>query len=109
MMVQNPSQSSYVPHTILDYTEKMTFVERFVNVIFYMGNEIVAKISLSDQEKLYRKYFPNSESFPPVTKKFYSEASIVFVNSHFSIDYSLALQPNLVKFIDSSQIYNNNI
>jgi hypothetical protein len=95
-MVSNPTQSGYNPHTMSGYSEDMTFTQRFENVFYFAFERIFTMISLRNQENIYMKYFPNSKDFKSIAQKFYSGASVVFVNSHYSIDYSIAYQPNLV-------------
>lgn len=98
-MTQNPSQTSYVPHMLLDFTPRMTFFQRFCNVIYSWRNEIFIFWYIREQEKLYKKYFPNSESFLPLREKINYGVSVVFVFSHFSISNLQPRQPNSVRIL----------
>lgn len=111
----NPDQISYDPHLLLDLTENMSYAQRFLNVIYHFGDKVQKPNYLRSQQSIYETGFPTSRRFTRFEDKFNYGVSIVrkikmktymfinflnllqfFINSHFSINYSKARQPNLV-------------
>lgn len=95
--VGNPDELSSVPHIFMAANDRMTFQQRFLNVII-SGIEMAFSAGLEyfHTEPLYREHFP-SDKFPSYwdMKK---NVSLVLVNQHFTQATPQALVPALQEF-----------
>uniref|UniRef100_A0A1B0DAR4 UDP-glucuronosyltransferase n=1 Tax=Phlebotomus papatasi TaxID=29031 RepID=A0A1B0DAR4_PHLPP len=92
----SPSPPSYVPNVQLSFSDRMTFVERLINVVVtaaegvYFGYYFHGK-----QVELYNKYFPDPK--PSLEELKSTHMSLVFLNSHFSLNYPRPYLPNMIE------------
>ncbi len=94
--VGNPDEVSSVPQLFVGANGRMTFLQRFLSVIF-TGLEMAFTSGLEYflMEPLYREHFPDT------TASFYEakrNVSLVLVNQHFSQATPQALVPGLQEF-----------
>ncbi|KAG5673618.1 hypothetical protein PVAND_003647 [Polypedilum vanderplanki] len=81
-MTGNESPPSYVPHPFLEYTDNMSFVQRFYNKFFVLIDDFFYNfLHIPWQKFLYRKYFPNAKR---TFDEMYRNSSIIFINNHVS-------------------------
>ncbi|KAJ9601562.1 hypothetical protein L9F63_000305 [Diploptera punctata] len=94
-LVGNPSPYSYVPDSLQELSDKMTFTERLLNTIGHLFQKLTTKYFHKDQDKLMRKHFhdPNMPSIEELEKR----TALVLVNHHFSISYPRPMVPNFVQ------------
>ena len=86
---------SYVPNPFSPFSDKMSFTQRLYNTYLnIVENFFFAVVHLPNQNRLYRKYFPNADkTFDEVRKS----SSIIFVNNHVSSSSARPYQPNTVE------------
>ena len=86
---------SYVPNPFLHYTDKMSYTQRLHNTFTNLvENVIYSGLHLPNQNRLYRKYFPNAR------KSFYEthkSSAIIFVNNHVSSSSARPYLPNIIE------------
>ncbi|KAJ9601569.1 hypothetical protein L9F63_000312, partial [Diploptera punctata] len=95
--IGNPTELSYVPDPYLDYTHKMTFSQRFWNVVTAYFYRIVRTYDhMPTMDSLVRKYYNFSEELPPLWEVELEVTSLSFFNTHFCISYPRPLLPNAI-------------
>lgn len=78
---------SHVPSTILPYTEKMDFFERWYNAVFVIFTWTVNRLlHVPWHMEIIRQNFAHLEPLPSTTE-LRKNASVYFVNAHTSITY----------------------
>lgn len=87
--------SSYVTHPFLHYTEHMTFSERLVNTfVSRVEDFFYGFFHLPNQNRLYKKYFPNAKnSFYEMHKN----SAIIFINNHVSSSSARPYMPSIIE------------
>nr|QPA18398.1 UDP-gluconosyltransferase [Trialeurodes vaporariorum] len=98
-MMGNPQGFAYLPDTEIEYTDRMTFLQRAHNTIFGLYRTIgTYAYQLPVSESNMREYFryPGSETLPPITSLL-TNISLVLVNSHSSLHYPRPYAPNMVE------------
>ncbi|KAF4519363.1 UDP-glycosyltransferase-07b, partial [Ephemera danica] len=91
----NPSELAYVGNSMLPFTDHMTFLERFENVMLTVFWDLgIRWIYMPRQEALRKEFFGASNS--SIWDLRYS-ASLALLNSHFSINYPRPLVPAVLE------------
>ncbi|XP_067012383.2 UDP-glucosyltransferase 2 isoform X3 [Anabrus simplex] len=94
--VGNPHTSSYIPEVILGLKPEMSFLQRFSNfgvtLFSYLSREFYF---LPKQQELLKKYFKDP-SIPPI-QEMEKNASLLLLNSHFSLSYPRPFTPNTIE------------
>ncbi|CAG2053468.1 unnamed protein product [Timema podura] len=94
--IGNPDNPAYVPNFFIPYGNKMSFVERFWNTLYYIviniSNHYYNEIPTNE---LSKRYFGNDVS--PIWKIAKKNTSLILVNSHFSIN---GIRPTVPGFIE---------
>lgn len=100
IMTGSPNPTSYIPNIFLKYTDKMSFLERFVNFFVWMLDEFYIRFDhFPRQKKLYEKYFPDAEtSFEDQRKNI----SLLFNNNYFA---SSTVKPGMPNIVDIGGIH----
>ncbi|XP_037030664.1 UDP-glucosyltransferase 2-like [Bradysia coprophila] len=95
--VGNPDEFSSVPHLFIGANDRMTFTQRFLNVLI-SGMEMALSSGMEYflMEPLYREHFP-LETFPSYWDM-RKNVSLILVNQHFSQGTPQALVPALQEF-----------
>ncbi|KAG5672608.1 hypothetical protein PVAND_002723 [Polypedilum vanderplanki] len=93
-MTGNISPTSFVPNSLLEYTDTMNFKERFFNTLNTLMEKIFYEFyHLPNQKRLYEKFFPNAHhSFYDV----YKNSSIIFINNNVVISSPRPYLPNMI-------------
>lgn len=87
---------SHVSHTILTYTDRMDFSQRWFNTMITFLDWILRKLShIPKQTELVEKHFGHLKPLPTI-EELRKNISIVFVNAHRSITYARPHMPGLV-------------
>ena len=86
-----PMPVSYVPQIKLAFTDKMTFVERVINLLAYLGTQVLAIPALCNpMDALKVKYNIKPErSFIETA----SDAEMVLITADFALEYPQPLLP----------------
>ena len=92
--VGNPENPSYDTHILLSYAGSMTFPQRLVNFAFHMYSAFTTKYYNAITTELNRDHFGDRV---PNVEKTLQNTSLVFVNSHFTVDTPRAFVPNTVE------------
>ncbi|XP_044729030.1 UDP-glycosyltransferase UGT5-like [Chrysoperla carnea] len=92
-LVGNQAPYSYVPNMLLNYSNRMTFIQRFVNsVIGFYVNIYKHVVHYPNQNKILYKYFQNAPDIHELMKN----VAIVLSNSHESVSFPRPLVKNVV-------------
>lgn len=88
---------SYVPHSLLAFSDHMTFYERLYNVALSMLDSVMIRrfVHLPRQTKVVHKYFADLEPLPSLDDLL-SRISVIMVYTHRSISYPRPAMPNLI-------------
>ncbi|XP_044010377.1 UDP-glucosyltransferase 2-like [Aphidius gifuensis] len=91
----NPLFSSYLPDTMLGYTDNMTFLERLHN-FYYNARQIFEyhTINLPIQEKVLKKHFGNDI---PNVSELSKRLSMLFINTHPFFNYPRPMVPGIIQ------------
>ncbi len=94
-MVGTPTPMSYVPHIQLKFADKMSFPQRFVNVLTYFSETFFMDwFYMPQQEKIYEAMFPDPK---PTLDELRKNVSLVLLNSHFSLSSPRPYVPNMIE------------
>ncbi|XP_072383365.1 UDP-glycosyltransferase UGT5-like [Diabrotica undecimpunctata] len=92
-LVGNPNPISYIPDLHLDFTENMTFLQRFRNMLTTLSHIITQQVSYYPaQQEIVRQNFPGS----PSLEELIANVSLVLLNTHESINQPVPLVPNMI-------------
>lgn len=95
-LVGNPSPSSFIPHPFLDFTERMTFLERTDNFLVSAYEKMQMQYSYYPrQEAILRRYLPAIQT--PFKQILKNDVNLVLLNSHFSLNYPRPYMPNIIE------------
>ncbi|KAK4883758.1 hypothetical protein RN001_000029 [Aquatica leii] len=93
-LIANPWYTSYMPHFLTMYSNKMTFFERTLNLIYtYFDIMHNAYVSLPYQHQIASNAF--NASLPDFVE-IYKQFSLFLINADVVIDYPTPLLPNIV-------------
>ena len=86
-----PMPVSYIPQIILAVTDEMTFLERVINVLAYLGTQILVILAVcSPMDALKVKYNIKPErSFQETV----GDAEMVLITADFALEYPQPLLP----------------
>jgi glucuronosyltransferase len=88
---------SVVPEPFLPFSDRMSFSERTLNFLFSTTISALGPLVWFPlMESVYKKYLPNSPSLEQIN----NNASLLFMNSHFTLTYPRPLLPTVIE-VDS--------
>lgn len=88
--------SSFVSHTLLTHTDKMTFIQRWYNTMLSLYDWVLRQIVGNPlNNSILRKHFSYLEPLPSIDDM-RKNISITFVNAHRSITYPRPSMPGLI-------------
>uniref|UniRef100_A0A1I8NYK7 UDP-glucuronosyltransferase n=1 Tax=Stomoxys calcitrans TaxID=35570 RepID=A0A1I8NYK7_STOCA len=94
-MVGSPSPPSYVPSTLLPFTDRMTLGQRIGNLALLTFERLLLDLYyLPKQEKIFRQHFPHSQRSMLEIRK---NAALVLLNSHVSLSFPRPYVPNQIE------------
>ncbi|XP_055531727.1 UDP-glycosyltransferase UGT5-like [Wyeomyia smithii] len=94
-LVATPAPYSHVAHFMLEFTDHMTFWQRFVNTAFSMFDYVYYElIYLRKQKYYYNQAFPNAKI---TFEQQRNNVSLVFLNQHFTLGNARPYPPNMVE------------
>nr|CAD7570301.1 unnamed protein product [Timema californicum] len=94
--VGNPFPYAYAPSAFLGYTDHMTFLERLHNTFQELYFKTLYKLyHLPNQDNMMKEAFKELSDIPSVSD-LNEKTSLLFLNSHVSVNYALPLLPNVV-------------
>ena len=92
--VGNPENPAYDTHVLISYTEQLTFAQRLINFAFHLYTSFTMRYYNAVTTALNRDHFG---SHVPSVEKVLQNTSLIFVNSHFTVDTPRAFVPNTVE------------
>ncbi|CAL8107615.1 unnamed protein product [Orchesella dallaii] len=93
----NRLPTSFVPDWNLDYTHQMSFTQRLMNVISTGISDLIMRLMfIKPSEKIYMENLPNGAELPSVAE-IQANASMLFMNSHFTINHPRPLLPDVIE------------
>ncbi|KAJ8972841.1 hypothetical protein NQ314_000005 [Rhamnusium bicolor] len=91
----NPTHTAYIPNNCMDYSDKMTFLERLENTVVTLYHQYHYEYyTLSRDEQIARKFLGRKAS--QITS-FIKNSGILLTNTHFSLNLPRPLVPNVVE------------
>lgn len=93
--IGSPDNPSYIPSHVLDFTNRMTFLQRVENTLVYGLSKIIYKcLMVKFANKIAAETFGANIPKPSDTVK---NASLIFTNSHFTISLSKPMVPGIIE------------
>lgn len=87
---------SHVSHTMLTYTDKMDFGQRWYNAMLSLYDYILHRfIHISAQTEIVERHFGHLKPLPSIDD-IRKNISLIFVNAHRSITYPRPSMPGLI-------------
>lgn len=91
----NPSHPAYIPVNLLPYSDRMSFLERIENTLYYVYSEILFKYFMEapgyvEAKKVFGDDLPRLGDIA-------SNVSLLLVNSHFSLNLPRPMVPNIIE------------
>lgn len=94
MLMRNPSQYSYIPNMMLQFSDNMNMFERTANIVVSNFIELMYYFwAYPSMDQLLHEHFPSS---PPI-KELTDNISLVLLNSHISIESPRPLVPTMIQ------------
>lgn len=94
--VGNRLSPAFVPSVFLQYSDKMAFHERLINTMFEFVFSLMWDLLGGRLETMYREHLPNGDKLPGLNE-IHANASMLFMNSHFTLTYPRPLLPNVIE------------
>ncbi|XP_048100129.1 UDP-glucuronosyltransferase 2C1-like [Alosa alosa] len=85
-----PAPPSYVPGTMVKLTDKMTLIERIVNVVFYLVQDTTFGLTWKRYDQYYSEILGNATSFC----KLMGKADLWLIRTYWDFDYPHPILPN---------------
>ncbi|EDW84181.2 uncharacterized protein Dwil_GK13997 [Drosophila willistoni] len=94
-LVGTPSPPSYVPHLMTELKDRMSFLERAINLAFISFEFVYLKwFSMPRQHSVYHKHFPDNKlDFHEMQRN----TALVLLNSHVSLNFPRPYAPNMIE------------
>lgn len=90
----NPAPASYVPHMVTPYTSKMTFLQRFYNLLLTTYDDTYKHLHFyPKQNEILHKHLPDA----PHLHHIIYNATLVLLNSHSSVNDPIPHLPNMIQ------------
>ena len=91
-----PMPVSYVPQMMLGFTDKMTFLERVINFVGYLGNKLAMDLLIgSTMNGLKVKYNIKPERS---WQQAVGDAELVIITADFALEYPQPLLPGMNQY-----------
>lgn len=95
-LVGTPNMASYVAHSFLGYSDRMTFWQRLSNAAAGWFDDLVMPILyVPRQRALYNQHFGGPGK--PTYEQVVANVSLVLLNSHVSLGFPRPLAPNMIE------------
>ncbi|XP_060696168.1 UDP-glucuronosyltransferase 2A1-like isoform X1 [Hemiscyllium ocellatum] len=89
---QIPAPPSYVPATLSEFTDKMTFIERVQNIIYFLMYDLMCNQMWNDWDIYYSKVLGKPTTFCETMGK----AEIWLIRTYWDFEFPRPLLPNFV-------------
>lgn len=88
---------SFVPHGFLDYDDKMSFVERFINTAYSIYEDYYREIVyFPKQDAFVKKYLSHIPGPIPTVSQMEKNISLMLLNSHIPLT---SMRPNVMSMV----------
>jgi glucuronosyltransferase len=93
--VGNPDNPAYIPTQFVNSSDKMNFVERFINTFWYIFHKLhYPFLTDAPAHRIAKRHF--GESLPALSD-LARNTSLIFVNNHFSLNGPRPLVPGVIE------------
>ncbi|GLH07895.1 uncharacterized protein GBIM_13283 [Gryllus bimaculatus] len=94
----SPSPAAYVPDPFLPFNDRMSFVQRFINFVFGVFQELGRELYyLPAQDAVMRRWLSVDSRQPlPHVRDLQRATALMLVNAHVAVSYPRPLMPTLV-------------
>ncbi|KAK7869408.1 hypothetical protein R5R35_000704 [Gryllus longicercus] len=94
----SPSPAAYVPDPFLPFNDRMSFVQRFINFVFGVFQELGRELYyLPAQDAVMRRWLSVDARRPlPHVRDLQRATALMLVNAHVAVSYPRPLMPTLV-------------
>lgn len=87
---------SHISHTMLTFTDRMDFVQRWYNAMLSLYDHILNRfVHVPAQTEILQRYFGHLKPLPSIDE-LRKNISLIFVNAHRSITYPRPSMPGLI-------------
>ncbi|KAM4052428.1 UDP-glucuronosyltransferase 2A1-like isoform 10-T13 [Anomaloglossus baeobatrachus] len=86
-----PTPYSYVPGTMTELNDKMSFVERLRNTIFYLSQDVIFQFFISP---IWNQYYSEALGRPTTLCEIMGKAEIWLIRTYWDFEYPRPLLPN---------------
>jgi hypothetical protein len=93
--IGNPEQLAYIPSTFLSFSDHMSFTERVINTLLYCFLKLARYFVMIPLHTTAAREFFGQDI--PTFADLESNASLVLINNHISINYPRPLLPNVIE------------
>ncbi|XP_018570347.1 UDP-glucuronosyltransferase 1-1 isoform X2 [Anoplophora glabripennis] len=91
----NPVHTAYIPNNLMDYSDRMTFLERLENTVVTLYHQYYYKyFVLSKDNALISKHLGRKAAR---VNEFIANTSLMLVNTHFSLNLPRPLVPSVIE------------
>lgn len=106
-LVGSPTTSSIIPHMYTDYTEEMSFNERYINLVTGICDYYLKRYSfVYNADIIQKRWLPYNPNLLDIQQP---RVSMVLANSHHTIAGLRPLQPNLIEVGGLHIDFNENV
>ncbi|KAL3266344.1 hypothetical protein HHI36_010522 [Cryptolaemus montrouzieri] len=89
-----PDNPSYIPTLFLDYSHRMSFFGRLENTLVSLAHKISFSFRIKRDDEIGAEYLKGDTDS---VSKFANNASLLLVNSHYSLNGARPLTPNVIE------------
>lgn len=95
-LVGTPLIPSYVPNTFTPHSDRMTFLERAYNLLYYTAEDVLTPLLYTPkQQLLLEQGFPDKDM--PSLEQLKRNISLVLLNTHVSMGFPRPYAPNMIE------------
>lgn len=93
-LVGTPAPISYVPHLVLTFSDRMSFVQRLVNGLVTIFEHVALAIHYQYQTAIFDAVFKEQRGLIREARR---SVALVLVNQHFSTNFPRPYVPNMIE------------
>jgi glucuronosyltransferase len=90
----NPTHPAYIPNTVMDYSDRLSFFERVENVLVGLVQQAIFNtVFTKNDERIAREFFKDL----PSLREIFFNSSLLLVNTHFSLNLPKPQVPAVIE------------
>lgn len=90
----NPDNPSYIPNHFMDYSDELLFFQRVENTVINLYHQVLYNFPMA---WIGRKFVTEALGEMPPLSDIAKNASLLFINSHFSLNLPKPLVPGIIE------------